>query len=673
MDRRPMSSPSTSLLPPGSRLELLVTSTDYYGSPRVVEVGDPPTSRDTYHNQVFHFDFPGQNDDETGFAGSTANATLAFAARSSASFPVAFPPTSIAGLLKVLPETHLDGAALARKLFGHQLFDLGNCTKPGEPERDCAAELAQGLFLIDGGVLDNYPLGIAFQRAGRTTPSLPAQRIFLYLEPDPSAPLPEGSAAEIRNAPNSWQMLWGASASIPGNEPIAEDFLQLARHNERVDRILDLLASNEEQARKERRSDAQNQEEVTVAGLVENVVKFRLDNEAPRDMRDEIPPSQQAPLDHRAVADQRKKIEAAAAAAQPVIEEAYVRLRLHSVLDQLARDLASNVCGLPEDYVGPRAALARAIVFQWAETRGLKEASPRDPSAPRLDRERRREFMAAWDVGYLRRNLRFVLAWIDGQYPGGKSEHLYQYQMKPSQVEVAHATVTKAIAELTALVRGEKLASLLGDGEVLKRLHAAVCVRPDVNKLIGEQAAMLVAQHGQLLDGFVNQLAPKLVEAQDRIRGELFDQFITQTAEWNNPEARRAVLARHLGFPYWDRVAYPYTAFSGTGELVHANVVRLSPRDADSLSDKGAERLSGSRLGHFGAFLNRTGRESDYVWGRLDGADRLSKLLSSGSAPSGMFSAILEEEKSAVSTSVLSQLRRCVESPHSAACNAPAQ
>ena len=33
-------------------------------------------------------------------------------------------------------------------------------------------------------------------------------------------------------------------------------------------------------------------------------------------------------------------------------------------------------------------------------------------------------------------------------------------------------------------------------------------------------------------------------------------------------------------------------------------------------------------LGHFGAFFSRPGRENDYLWGRLDTAERLIVLLS---------------------------------------------
>jgi predicted acylesterase/phospholipase RssA len=708
------SSQSQSLLPPHSRLDLLVTSTDFYGSPRVVEVGDPATSHDKYHNQVFRFvedlDRPSDIPD---FSGANANATLAFAARSSASFPVAFPPTSIDGLIKALKaqsEVKLNAEEVARRVFGNQLRDRGKCP----PYKDCAQVLAEELFLVDGGVLDNYPLGIAFQRANHTRPaSVPAERIFLYLEPDPAEPPPEGRTD--KGAPNALQMLLGGKAGIPGNEPIAEDFQQLVQHNQRVDRLLDLLSRNEKQARLEAplkiRKDANpKQEEIaaappeqatSVAAQVESVVNYDLGSGMPTDLRPRLFWSQQAPLSQEAVGFERLLIELDAASEQaPLVEEAYIRLRMHSILDQLARDFGTAICGLSEEYEGPRASLARAIVFQWAEANCLKEAAPRPGSAagtstpvcPKgLNQELRRDFLSGWDIGYLRRNLRFVLAWIDAQAwiqgrtwinPGGEPQG--SYGLTSEQLQRAHEAVANKIKDATALVHAENLPLLFAEDpmalatfrELHDSLESALCVEPDRNKLVGDQAAALLDVNKYLIDDFVNLLGPKLVIEQNRIRAELFKEFVAQTQNWKDDDARRAVLARYLGFPYWDRVAYPYTAFSGTGELVRASVVRLSPRDAQSLSKVGAARLSGSQLGHFGAFRHRGGREKrehDYLWGRFDGAERLSKLLGS-SDPSGFFSDILDNEAKAqppINSQVLSSLWNCIKNPGSQSCNQP--
>jgi hypothetical protein len=74
--------------------------------------------------------------------------------------------------------------------------------------------------------------------------------------------------------------------------------------------------------------------------------------------------------------------------------------------------------------------------------------------------------------------------------------------------------------------------------------------------------------------------------------------------------------------------------------------VRISPRDGrpGRLPPK---ELKGAAVHHFGAFLDRTAREHDFLWGRLDGAEQLLNLV----APSlderwyqRAFQAVLEEE-----------------------------
>jgi predicted acylesterase/phospholipase RssA len=711
------------LLPPDPHapLRLLVTSTDLFGSRRVVEIGDPATSPDIYHNHVFRFVHPA--DEGLGFSGNMANAALAFAARSSASFPVVFPPTTIDRMLAALPadpEHPLDAKRLARELYGHQLADRGRCTSgTGEelPEA-CQEELARELYLVDGGALDNKPLGIAFRLAGRTTPSVPAQRVFLYLQPDPE-PLPKPGPNSHGDGPNSWQTGLAVLFKVRGAEPIGGDFLELAQHNARVDRLLDVIARNEQLARRDRsRTKADMTLRPSVAAEVESVVPFQLDDPNPPGFgaapggpagKGQSPPDDTM---LKAVTEQRVALENAAAAAQPIANEAYLRLRVHSVLAQLAHDLAGRVCGLPDDYDGPRATLAREIVIQWAEGERIKAkldrgGEPFDETRQPIDADRRAEFLAAWDLGYLRRNLRFALDWIDNQYPGSEAfeaaraasqkspqkrdaidSEYGMYELSESQIEAAHDAVTAQIRSLTATLRGD-LASIFPDPDKaakeatsrqlqaeLAGLSAALCAPPrdisPADELTKDEAARLLDLHRDKINAFVDHLTPRLIAYQDRIRAELFTAFMNQTAGWSQPTARRAVLARYLGFPFWDRVTYPYTAFSGTGELSHANVVRLSPDDATELSRGGAQRLTGAKTGHFGAFLsNAAGRQKDYIWGRLDGAERLARLLDREVPIDGLLGAIVaeEEDTKAIDPGVVRQLKDCLANPRQPICD----
>jgi Protein of unknown function (DUF3376) len=81
-------------------------------------------------------------------------------------------------------------------------------------------------------------------------------------------------------------------------------------------------------------------------------------------------------------------------------------------------------------------------------------------------------------------------------------------------------------------------------------------------------------------------------------------------------------------------------------QLRPIDIVRISPRDGrpGRLPPK---ELKGAAVHHFGAFFDRTAREHDYLWGRLDGAEQLLNLV----APRldegwyrRAFQAVLEEE-----------------------------
>jgi hypothetical protein len=92
---------------------------------------------------------------------------------------------------------------------------------------------------------------------------------------------------------------------------------------------------------------------------------------------------------------------------------------------------------------------------------------------------------------------------------------------------------------------------------------------------------------------------------------------------------------------------------SDVGELDEVQVVRVSPLDTDRLTPPGKDgrpnargKLRGVAINHFGAFFKRSWRENDYLWGRLDGAERLLWLIGDTSDESAKeaFGTIAAEE-----------------------------
>jgi hypothetical protein len=84
-------------------------------------------------------------------------------------------------------------------------------------------------------------------------------------------------------------------------------------------------------------------------------------------------------------------------------------------------------------------------------------------------------------------------------------------------------------------------------------------------------------------------------------------------------------------FPHYDLVAFPMLQTVELGEEVDpVEVIRISPEDSQALSGAGERKLGGSTLMHFGAFMDRTWRKNDILWGRLDGAERIISTLLAG-------------------------------------------
>ena len=89
-------------------------------------------------------------------------------------------------------------------------------------------------------------------------------------------------------------------------------------------------------------------------------------------------------------------------------------------------------------------------------------------------------------------------------------------------------------------------------------------------------------------------------------------------------DLRRPLLLNYLGFPYYDVATLPLLQGEGLDEFDPIKVDRLSPDDARSIREGGAEAtLKGIQFYKFGAFFSRAYRENDYLWGRLHGAERM--------------------------------------------------
>jgi patatin-related protein len=94
--------------------------------------------------------------------------------------------------------------------------------------------------------------------------------------------------------------------------------------------------------------------------------------------------------------------------------------------------------------------------------------------------------------------------------------------------------------------------------------------------------------------------------------------------------ARNAMAHYYQNYEDYDLLTYPIMYDTEVGEADAIDIIRISPEDAKQLINEranGCQKLAGSALGHFGAFLARQWRQNDILWGRLDGAERMISAL----------------------------------------------
>ena len=108
---------------------------------------------------------------------------------------------------------------------------------------------------------------------------------------------------------------------------------------------------------------------------------------------------------------------------------------------------------------------------------------------------------------------------------------------------------------------------------------------------------------------------------------EFDDLICTFLARLTDDRLRDQMLTDYVGFPVFDVLLMsPASLEGGPDPLTPISVERISPEDAPTLKSI-FEGLKSRQFMGFLGFFNRAYREHDYLWGRLNAADRLVDLL----------------------------------------------
>jgi len=529
------------------------------------------------------------------------NPFLAFAARCTSAFPVAFEPMQLADIDEVI------GTDVFRPQYGERRSDhpdwrpyFEEYLKPGGAEtvRDAGEQAAfETQSFADGGYLDNKPFTWATQTLDRRRADLPVDRRLVYIEPDPGAPrislhapgaqgdpreawLRHGPLAHLdleraRERPNALENALAALTGIPRYEPIREDLEALVARNRDVERVEQLTS------------------------IVDDA----------RERHWQLPPVH-SPDEWRALP------------ATTLIDErglqfgAYHRLRVATVADDLAT-LIARLAGFDEES-GEYSAI-RSLVEAWVERHHPEHGA---------GEQSQNEFLFRYDLGYRLRRIDFLQARLNRLLAEDRPDD--ELQALRSLKRTVNDTLTELRAFGRALrARGEQnpvraqVAALGLDREQLWTILDGARTRDESVT----RAKALLGEGGldERLTDVATAVAFALSTTFEQARNRL-DQGIGAVSAGS---ARDDLRHYFDYFDVYDSVLLP-VSYGTVGESDPVEVIRISPQDATSIVDEtrtNRRKLAGTAIYHFGGFFDRAWRRNDLLWGRLDAAERIITTL----------------------------------------------
>ncbi|MGB3721491.1 MAG: patatin-like protein [Pacificimonas sp.] len=266
----------------------------------------------------------------------------------------------------------------------------------------------------------------------------------------------------------------------------------------------------------------------------------------------------------------------------------YAHLKLAEIVETMATTLAElgghRDPGPVED--------VRKVLWRWVRREGIDEIT-RTVKPKLAARDDYVGFLRGYDLGFRTRRVRYVIRQL-------------------SALDVGEN------AELATAVEKAKTVMYDIQAPFLDRRN-----RTFFDENVRELAAKLLDEPGAAIAAYGDALA---LQACDEAADEMFSALLKGTGM--PLAARRALMQSWLGFSFFDIATFPMLQGEGLDEYDEIKVDRISPNDAMSIRDGGAEAtLKGIRFNSFGAFFSRAYRENDYLWGRLHGADRLIDIV----------------------------------------------
>jgi patatin-related protein len=275
----------------------------------------------------------------------------------------------------------------------------------------------------------------------------------------------------------------------------------------------------------------------------------------------------------------------------------YVQRRVWRLVEALVKSWVSLSPEAPEPAM--LLAMEQSIAGWWRQDPA--QADPLRPFSARRD-NRQEAFLEHFDVTYRIRRLQFLIRRIN------------QHEGDPALDDSSRTALDEFKQRVYGFMeRCYRLRRSEGIDESLALRLVEACGRLP---LPTEEAMAL-------LEGLAGSL--RLEELDRAFDLELFE-FLEQMG---SEDLRDTLIGDYVGFPAYDVILLaPGSLEGGPDPLTRIRVERISPADARALADVFGGLRCRNFMGFVG-FFNRAYREHDYLWGRLNAAERIVDLLAS--------------------------------------------
>jgi patatin-related protein len=564
---------TSSLLPPGHALDLSVTVTDMFGYPRRLEVNTPTVIQEREQSLLWSFRFCHWSDGTSVSDLDDGNLPgLALAARATSSFPGVFPPTQLGDLDHLLEQRQSSWSDRTR-------FMETNFREHARAGIDPA-----NTSFLDGSIVNDKPFSAAIKAVYERAAFREVDRRIVYIDPDPERPPPPPDG----RAPSFLQTLKAALSDIPSHQPIYGELARIAAFNASIREMKAVLEA------------ARPQIDQLVSEVVGSI-GARSDGA-------------------RTVQRWREAANALSARLANYAYQVYARLKAGSALEHVV-ELACELADLDRD--SPRRRVLADAIRAWGIRRsvmpphgsllGAGSVNNGSHATPWID------FLLHFDIDFRRRRLSFVVRGLNQLY--GRLEEPAFRGLEPAQVDDLKQRFQRPLTRLRTLRSGEfaypgiraRLVALAADLDGAS--DASGAPRPFTEKSLSDRVDDIMSQLGDELN--LNAIDHEL----DAIAGSALGRSVPQAF-------RHEVVLHYVGFAMWDVLTFTLPDWRDLGEHDEIRVDRISPVDAVSLRvGATSATLKGAELKHFAGFFSRSLRENDYLWGRLDGAERLIDII----------------------------------------------